>query len=200
MEWDEFPMSDTDIVERQVGYAGWLTLSVVSFRLSDGRIMRREIVEHGRSACVLPYDAARRTALLVRQFRAPLFLAARETLLLEAIAGMLDGDDAAGGVRREAWEEAGLRLGELEPIATVWPSPGMLTERVALFLAPYGAGDRVGAGGGLAEEHEEIEVVELPLDDLAHLADTGALTDMKTLALVQTLRVRRPDLFVRTAP
>ena len=82
-----------------------------------------------------------------------------------------------------------------------WPSPGILTERVALFLAPYCASDRVGAGGGLAEEHEEIEVVELPLDELASLADTGALSNMKTLALVQTLRLRRPGLFEgRTQP
>lgn len=184
-----------DIVERQIGYAGWMTLSVVSFRLGDGRIMRREIVEHGRAVCVLPYDAARRTALLVRQLRAPVFLAARETLLLEAIAGMIDDGDAAMTARREALEEAGLRLGELEPVAVAWPSPGILTERVALFLASYCASDRVGAGGGLAEEHEEIEVVELPLDELAGLADTGALSDMKTLALVQTLRLRRPGLF-----
>ena len=72
-------MSKVDIVERQIGYAGWLTLSVVSFRLGDGRIMRREIVEHGRAVCVLAYDATRRTALLVRQLRAPVFLAAHET-------------------------------------------------------------------------------------------------------------------------
>ncbi len=188
-------MNSVDIVERKVGYAGWLTLSIVAFRLDDGRIMRREIVEHGRAVCVLPYDAMRRTALLVRQFRAPVFLAAREPVLLEAIAGMIDNGDAAITARREALEEAGLRLGELEPVATAWPSPGMLTERVALFLAPYSAGDRVGAGGGLAEEHEEIEIVELALDELAGLADRGELADMKTLALVQTLRVRRPELF-----
>lgn len=194
-------MSKVDIVERQIGYTGWMTLSVVSFRLGDGRIMRREIVEHGRAVCVLPYDATRRTALLVRQFRAPVFLAAHETLLLEAIAGMIDDGDGAITARREALEEAGLRLGELEPVAVVWPSPGILTERVALFLAPYCASDRVGAGGGLAEEHEEIEVVELPLDELTSLADTGALSDMKTLALVQTLRLRRPGLFGgRTQP
>ncbi len=183
------------IVEREIAYSGWMTLSVVSIRMDDGRIMRREIIEHGRAVCVLPYDALRRTALLVRQLRAPVYLAAGEVALLEAIAGMLEDGDAAGAVRREALEEAGLRLSDLEDVARAWPSPGILTERVELFLASYRMEDRIGAGGGLAEEHEKIEVVELPLDALAALADRGGLTDMKTLALLQTLRVRRPDLF-----
>ena len=186
-----------EIVERETRYAGWLKLAVLAIRLDDGRLMRREIVEQGKSACVLPYDPLRRTALLVRQLRLPVLLDAGETSLLEAVAGMLDGDPPPEGIRREAMEEAGLRLGALEPVAHVWPSPGFLTERIMLFLAPYGAQDRVAAGGGLAAEHEEIEIVELPLADVAALADEGAITDMKTLALVQTLRVRRPELFGR---
>jgi nudix-type nucleoside diphosphatase (YffH/AdpP family) len=157
--------------------------------------MKREVLEHGRAACVLPYDEERRRAVLVRQFRAPVYLASGEPVLLEAIAGMLDGEDAALTVRREALEEAGLRLESLEPVCEVWPSPGVMTERVSLFLAPYRLSDRVAAGGGLADEHEDIEVVELPLGDLANLADDGQLVDMKTLALVQTLRLRRPELF-----
>ncbi len=187
------------VVERKIAYSGWMTLSVVSIRMDDGRVMRREIVEHGRAVCVLPYDASRRTALLVRQLRSPVYLAAGEDELLEAIAGLLENGDSADAIRREALEEAGLRLGDLEPVAVAWPSPGILTERVELFLASYRMKDRIGAGGGLAEEHEMIEVVELPLDALAALADRGGLTDMKTLALLQTLRVRRPDLF-KVAP
>jgi len=184
-----------EFVEKKKVYAGWLSLSVASIRMADGRIMRREIVEHGRAACVLPYDAERRTAMLVRQLRVPVYVAAGEELLLEAIAGMVDESDASATVRRESLEEAGLQLGDLEFVANAWPSPGFLTERVALYLAPYRAQDRIAAGGGLAEEHEEIEVVELPLDELATLADRGALTDMKTLCLVQTLRLRHGDLF-----
>ena len=189
-------MSTIEIVGRDVAYAGWLTLSIVSIRMADGRIMRREVVEHGKATAVLAYDPERRMAMLVRQLRAPVYLTSGDDVLLEAIAGMLDdGTDAPATARREAMEEAGLRLGELELVANAWPSPGMLTERLSLFLAPYRASDRVGTGGGLAEEHEQIEVVEMPLGELAGLVDRGEVYDMKTLILVQTLRVRKPHLF-----
>jgi nudix-type nucleoside diphosphatase (YffH/AdpP family) len=184
-----------EIVGREAVYQGWMSFSILSIRMADGRVMRREVVEHGRAAAVLAYDAERRTAMLVRQLRAPVYMVSGEQVLLEAIAGMLDDGEAPSTARREALEEAGLQLGELEMVAEAWSSPGMLTERVSLFLAPYRARDRVAAGGGLAEEHEEIEVVEMPLAELARITDRGQLTDMKTLALVQSLRVRRPDLF-----
>jgi hypothetical protein len=74
--------------------------------------------------------------------------------------------------------------------------PGISTELMHLYLAPYGPGDRTGAGGGVAGEHENITIVEMKLFDLAAMADRGELVDLKTLALVQTLRLRRPDLFV----
>ena len=181
---------------REVAYEGWLTLSLVSIRMADGRIMRREVVEHGKATAVLAYDPERRTAMLVRQLRAPVCMTSGEETLLEVIAGMLDdGTDAPTTARREAMEEAGLRLGELEYVANAWPSPGMLTERLSLYLATYGAADRVGAGGGLSEEHEEIEVIEMPLRELAALVDEGRIYDMKTLILVQTLRLKRPKLF-----
>ena len=189
-------MSKIEIVGRDVAYAGWLSLSLVSIRMADGRVMRREVVEHGKATAVLAYDPERRMAMLVRQLRVPVYMTAGDDTLLEAIAGMLDdGTDAPTTARREAMEEAGLRLGELELVAHAWPSPGMLTERLSLFLAPYGASDRVGAGGGLAEEHEEIEVVEMPLGELAAMVDRGEIYDMKTLILVQTLRLRKPELF-----
>jgi nudix-type nucleoside diphosphatase (YffH/AdpP family) len=189
-------VSTIEIVGRDVAYAGWLSLSLVSIRMADGRVMRREVVEHGKATAVLAYDPERRMAMLVRQLRVPVYMTSGDDLLLEAIAGMLDdGTDAPTTARREAMEEAGLRLGELEFVANAWPSPGMLTERLSLFLAPYRAGDRVGAGGGLAEEHEQIEVVEMPLGELAALVDRGEVYDMKTLILVQTLRVRKPELF-----
>lgn len=188
-------MQPAEIVDRDVRYHGWLTLSILSVRMKDGRVTTREVVEHGQSASVLPYDPERRCAVVIRQLRAPVLWKTGETSLLEAIAGMVDAESTDAAARREAWEEAGLRLADVEPISNVWTSPGMLSERQQLFLAAYREADRVGAGGGLVHEHEDIEVLEMPLADLAGLVDTGKVYDMKLLALVQTLRVRRPDLF-----
>ena len=114
---------------------------------------------------------------------------------LEAPAGRLEGHDPAVCAAREAMEECGVALGPLDPVATAWAMPAVSTERIHLFLAPYQVADRIGPGGGLAEEGESVEVEVLTLDELAPRADTGELPDMKTMLLVLALRHRRPDLF-----
>jgi nudix-type nucleoside diphosphatase (YffH/AdpP family) len=176
-------------------HQGWARLLIVTIRLPGGETIRREVEDHGRAVCVLPYDPQRRTAVLVRQFRAPPFLVAGESETVEAIAGIVEDGDPARTAEREAREEAGLRLRGLEHVVTAWTMPGLSTERMDFYLATYGATDRVADGGGLANEHENIVVVEMQLADLADLADKGRLTDTKTLLLVQTLRLRHPDLF-----
>ena len=184
-----------ELVSVEERYKGWSRLLVASVQLADGQIIKREIEDHGNAVCVLPYDPVRRTAIVVRQFRTPILYAGQDPMLIEAIAGLAEGDDAIACARREAMEEAGLKLDAVELIARGWSMPGISSERMDLFLAAYGVADRVAPGGGLAHEHEDIEVIELPLRELAEMADTGMLTDMKTLALVQTLRLRKPGLF-----
>ena len=186
-----------ELVSVEERHKGWSRLLVASVRLADGQIVKREIEDHGNAVCVLPYDPVRRTAILVRQFRTPILYAGEDPMLIEAIAGLAEGDDPAACARREAMEEAGLKLTAIEPIVRGWSMPGISSERMDLFLAEYSPADRVAPGGGLAAEHEEIEVIELPLGTVAEMADAGKLTDMKTLALVQTLRVRKPELFAR---
>jgi nudix-type nucleoside diphosphatase (YffH/AdpP family) len=185
----------TEIISTRSVYRGWSSLSLATVRGNDGRTFERVIEDHGSSACVLPYDPDRRTAILVSQFRAPVSFASDRTSLLESIAGMTDGEEPGVAATREALEEAGLKLSKLEPAGTTWVMPGVSTERMSLFLARYAANDRVAKGGGQAHEHEDITVVELALGELAAMADAGTLDDLKTLVLVQTLRVRQPDLF-----
>ena len=186
-----------ELIEAVPKYQGWSTLLVARIRLPDGRVAVREIEDHGRAACVLAFDANRRTALLVRQVRAPMIYAEQPSLLLEAVAGQIeDGEAPEACARREAMEEAGLRLSAIEHVTTAWTMPGISTERMDLFLGEYSQADRVGPGGGTGDEG--IEAVELPLTEIAAMSDAGALTDMKTLLLVQTLRLRRPDLFALT--
>jgi nudix-type nucleoside diphosphatase (YffH/AdpP family) len=176
-------------------HEGWCKLLRLTVRLPDGETVEREVEDHGDAVAVLPYDPRRRVAILVRQFRPPPFHVAGEASVLEAPAGMLDEDDPAACARREAMEEVGLRLRTLEPLGAVWSSPGVSTERLHLFLAPFGEGDRVGEGGGVEGEHEDIELLETPLDELRRMAEEGRIADLKTLALVQGLRLRHPGLF-----
>ena len=171
-------------------------MSIATIRMPDGRILSRDVEDHGCAAAVLPYDPLRRTALLVEQLRAAQLVSVGATHSLEAIAGLVEGeDDPAATAKREALEEGGLRLGALEHVASAWSMPGVSTERMTLYLAEYRAEDRVADGGGVAHEDEEVRVVEMSLKDLAAWMAAEGFVDMKTLVLFQALRLRRPELF-----
>lgn len=176
-------------------HKGWTTLYLATLAGDDGVEFKREIEHHGHAAAVLPYDPDRRVALLVRQVRPPVIWQGGPDELLEAPAGMLDADDPETAARREAMEETGVRLTDLEFVGRPYAMPGVSTERIDLFLAPYGLTDRIGPGGGVAHEHEAITVVETPLAELWRQVEAGEVEDMKTLALALALKARRPELF-----
>ena len=184
------------IIERQTLHSGYLTVERIKVRLSDGSEVVREIESHGDAAAVLPYDRERRCALTVSLFRAPVFTVSGADMLEEACAGMIDpGEDADTAIRREAYEELGVVLRDLEPIGRVYSTAGVSTERVSLYLAPYRLADRTGAGGGLAAEHENITVNERSLDSLAADVDAARIDDAQLLQLTLALRLRHPELF-----
>ena len=176
-------------------FEGWRKILGFTVQKPDGDTMDREILEAGDAAAVLPYDRERRTVILVRQFRVPVLHRHGQQALLEAIAGLVEEGDPQECAIREGMEEAGLRLGAVEPVGSVWSSPGAMTEMIHLFLAPYSAADRVGEGGGLAEEDEDIEVLEIGCEELARMLDRNEIGDLKTLSLAQALRIRHPKLF-----
>lgn len=188
-------MAGYKIKQVETLYEGWRKLLKLTVQMPDGRTMAREVLNSADAAAVLPYDPETRKVILVRQFRAPVMHVEGESDLLEAVAGLLDEDEPEACARREAMEEAGLRLRNLERVVTAWSTPGITTERLHLFLAPYTSADRVDEGGGLADEHEDIEVLEIGLDELMGMLQQGAVTDMKTLVLIQALQLRRPELF-----
>jgi nudix-type nucleoside diphosphatase (YffH/AdpP family) len=184
-----------EILERNIAYSGYLTVERLRVRLADGTQVWREVERHGDAAVVLPYDRVRRSALVVRLFRAPVFETSGAAVLEEACAGMIVNEKAESAARREALEELGVTLHALELVARVWSSPGVSTERQSLFLASYATTDRVGRGGGVPSEHEDITVAERPLAALAADVDLGQIADAKLVMLVLALRVRRPELF-----
>ncbi len=170
--------------------SGWHLLRATTFdyRRRDGRWTseRRETYDRGNGACVLLYDAARRTVLLTRQFRYPAYVNGHEDgMLVEVAAGLLDEDDAETAIRREAEEETGVRIGELQHVLDAYMSPGSVTERLHFYAAAYDGADPDRVGGGIEEEGEDIEVVELAFADALAAIRTGGIADSKTILLLQ---------------
>jgi nudix-type nucleoside diphosphatase (YffH/AdpP family) len=183
------------ILRTHTVHAGWAKYLIATVRSPDGRTVEREIEDHGEAVCVLPYHPQRKTAILVRQARAPVLFASGEQETLEAIAGVIEGEEPIPCARREAREEARLDLDFIEYIFTAWTMPGISTERMHFYLAVYTGEVRPEVRGGLASEDEETIAVEIGLAELARMADYGRLADVKTLLALQTLRLRQPHLF-----
>ena len=169
-----------EIIETRTLFSGWTRLLSARIRLPGGKIAVREVEDHGRAVAVLPYDATRRTLLLVRLLRAPALLAAGAPDVLEAPAGMIEDEDACPeyAARREVLEETGYRIGLLERVGAAWTSPGLSTEKLDLFLAPYEAADRENAGGGAPDENENIIVEEIAASQAWTMLEAGELDDL----------------------
>ena len=164
-----------------------LKTTTFEFRRANGewQTSQRETYDRGNCATVLPYNHAQRSVVLVRQFRYPAFVNGYDDLLIEAAAGVLDGETPEVRIRAEAEEETGYRLGDVKKIFEAFMSPGSVTEKQHFFVAEYDPAMRIGSGGGLADEGEDIEVLEVAIDEaLAMIAD-GRIVDAKTIMLLQ---------------
>ncbi|MFF7813433.1 NUDIX domain-containing protein [Streptomyces sp. NPDC007945] len=181
---------DVRIRDVELTSQGWHVLRRTTFdlRRRDGRwvTQQRETYDRGDGAVVLPYDAERGCVLLIRQFRYPAYVNDHpDGMLIEAAAGLLDADDPLTAIRRESAEELGVDLGAPTPVLDAYMSPGSVTERLHFFAAPYTPADRTGTGGGLEEDGEDIEVLELPFAEALAMAHDGRIVDGKTILLLQ---------------
>jgi len=166
----------------------WVKLDryTLAYTREDGttETQLREVHDHGHGACVLPYDSKRGTVLLVRQFRLPAYVTeGGDGFIIEACAGLLDGDDPAVCAKREAEEELGFRISNLRHMITSYATPGCVTERIAMFLADYDHDARISGGGGQAHEGEDIEVLEIAFDEMRRMVKDGRIRDAKTVML-----------------
>ncbi|OAX59373.1 GDP-mannose pyrophosphatase NudK [Xanthomonas graminis] len=168
----------------------WYVLRKVTFdfQRSDGswQTLSREAYDRGNGATILLYSRAKQTVLLTRQFRLPTLLNGNpDGMLIEACAGLLDQHDAQTCIRKETEEETGYRIENVRKVFEAFMSPGSVTERLYFFVGEYFDRDKVGAGGGVAAEGEEIEVLELTLDTALAMIESGAIADGKTIMLLQ---------------
>jgi len=174
-------------------------------RRRDGEQQRRkrEIYDNGNSAVILPYDPDRKTVLLTRQLRLPVFLQNGTERTVEACAGKLDGEQAEQRIVKEMQEELGYRIAKVQPLFELYASPAAIMEKISFFTCAYSPADKVSDGGGLKEEGENIDVVETTFIDVVEttlegavaMIATGEIVDTKTVVLIQYLsqRVRASD-------
>jgi nudix-type nucleoside diphosphatase (YffH/AdpP family) len=167
----------------------WAVLRKTTFdyRRRDGtwETQVRQTYDRGDGAAILLYDPDRGTVLLVRQFRYPAYAHGHAAPLIEVCAGVLDADDPETCVRREAEEELGYRLRDVQLVFNIFMSPGAVTERLSLFVGRYTPGDRISAGGGEPSEGEDIEVLEISLDQAMAMIAEEKIIDAKTIMLLQ---------------
>jgi nudix-type nucleoside diphosphatase (YffH/AdpP family) len=175
----------------------WYVLRKTTFdyRHSDGHWSReqRETYDRGDGATILLYDQERETVLLTRQFRLPAYVNGHpDGMLIETAAGLLEGETPEEAIRREAREETGHAVGAAEYVFAVFMSPGSVTERLHFFAAPYEGAASGLTRQGVAEEGEDIIVLELPFAKALDMVYSGEIADAKTVLLLQWAALRGP--------
>ena len=172
----------------------WYVLNKVTFDYKmedhDSETQVREVYDRGNGAVILLYNSTNKTVVLTRQFRLPTYLNGNETgLMIEACAGLLDQDHPEQCIIRETEEETGYRLSSVKKVFQSYMSPGSVTEILHFFIGEYQSEMKVSEGGGLAEEHENIEVLEYSFDEAYQMIASGEINDAKTIMLLQYAKI-----------
>jgi GDP-mannose pyrophosphatase NudK len=182
-------MSNVKILETKILSDNWYTLKKVTFEIEHkGSVLtqNREAYDRGNGATILLYNRDTQSVVLTRQFRMPTFINGNNSgYLIEACAGLLDTDNAEDCIRRETEEETGFKVTHVEKIFEAYMSPGSVTEILYFFVAEYTKEMKVADGGGLSEEEENIEVLEMPFSEATAMIKTGEIKDAKTIMLLQ---------------
>lgn len=172
----------------------WYILKKYTFELqrSDGtwQTQSREAYDRGNGAAILLYNKAKGTVVLTRQFRLPVYINGHDGLLIEAAAGLLDDASPEARIIAEAEEETGFHVTAVEKVFEAYMSPGSVTEKLYFFIAEYSDADRSGQGGGLADEGEDIQVLEWPFEKALAAIRSGEIQDAKTIMLIQHLALQ----------
>lgn len=173
----------------------WYTLEKLTFeylmRSGEWVTQERESYDRGNGAAVLLYNIERKSVILIKQFRAPTYVSGNETgMLIEVCAGLLDGDQPEICVIKEAEEETGYKINSVQKVMEAYMSPGAVTEIIHLFIAAYTHDMKVSEGGGVANEQEDIEVLEYPFEEALQMINNGEIKDAKTILLLQYLALK----------
>ena len=177
-----------DIIKNKILSENWFVLRNFTYDLTakDGAVIRhkREVYDRGNGATILLYNREKNSVVLTRQFRIATWVNGNpDGMLIETCAGLLDNDSPEDCIRKEAIEETGYAVGEVEKLFELFMSPGGVTEVVHFFAAEYSESQRDNAGGG--GEDEDIDVMEIPFPDAWAMIKDGRIKDGKTVTLLQ---------------
>ncbi len=172
----------------------YYTLKKITFEYhhsnGESQVQTQEAFDRGNGAAILLYHPERMTVILTRQFRMPTFINGNlDGMLIEVCAGMLDEDNPEECARRESIEETGYQVENLEKVFEAYMSPGAVTEILHFYIGTYSDHQKIGEGGGLDEEHENIEVLEVPLENALQMINSGEIKDAKTIMLLLQLQL-----------
>ena len=182
-------MADTvEIQSREVLSDDKFSLQKITYKAAgNDKPINREIYLPPDSATALLYNIQKKSVLLTRQFRLAAFVNGHPTgMLLETCAGNIDkGETPEATITREIEEETGYQIPQVQKLFALYSTPGSVTEQLHYFLAAYNAENKTGKGGGLAEENEHIEVIELPFEEAYSKISSGEIVDAKTVLLLE---------------
>jgi len=174
----------------------WYKLNKVNFEYqlknSQWQSQSRESYDRGDGAAILLYNPTKKTVILTKQFRMPSYLNENEDgMMIEVCAGLLDTDDPLTCIKKEAEEETGYQINNPKKIFEIYSTPGAVTEKIHYFIAEYNDEMKMNEGGGLEEETEEIEVLELDFENALTMISTGEICDAKTIILLQYAQIHK---------
>ena len=183
-----------NIIDTSILSDNWYILRKITYeyinKSGEVQVHSREAYDRGNGATILLYNKAEGTVILTKQFRLPTFINGNETgMLIETCAGLLDLDNPEDCIRRETEEETGYKITDVRKIYEAYMSPGSVTEILYFFVAEYTKDMKVAEGGGVADEQENIEVLELKFDDAMQMLKTGEIRDAKTIMLLQYVKM-----------
>jgi GDP-mannose pyrophosphatase NudK len=189
-------LNKINIIKTEVLSDNWYTLRKITYQTTnpDGTMetQSREAYDRGNGATILLYNKADKTVILTRQFRMPTYLNGNKSgYLIECCAGLLDKDNPEECIKRETEEETGYKVSDVKKVFEAYMSPGSVTEILYFFVAEYTKEMKVSDGGGIEEESENIEVLELPFQQALDMISTGEIKDAKTIMLLQYAQINK---------
>lgn len=187
------------VIDKKVLYEGFFKLTKVElqhdlFAGGQSPVLTRELLDRGHAVAVLPYDPVRDEVVLVEQFRVGAGKDRNGAWLIEIIAGYQEpGESAEEVVHREAYEEAGCGVSDLQSMFQYYSSPGGSDEQVQIFLARTDSSDINGIHG-LEEEGEDIKVHVISSHEAFEWLDEGRVNSAAPIIALQWFRLNREQI------